>query len=152
MSDEVANLIPLIIIPIIALFVWSRLRRKGQLTLLKKQTLFIGFSAFYLTEIARNYYRPYIYRNEINDFHIADTIGNSLGTITAIFIILTMAGKSSAKDWKITLIIILGLIIYELLNFTSDTAVDVRDIAATLIFGCLSAFTYYILLKRNPRK
>lgn len=51
--------------------------------------LAIGLSAVLIYEfIARQIYRPYIYRNNINDFHLADTIGNSLGTIATIFVLI----------------------------------------------------------------
>ena len=43
----------------------------------------IGISALLIYEfIGRPIYRPYIYANKINDFHIADTLDNPLGTIT----------------------------------------------------------------------
>jgi len=40
---------------------------------------------FFLTEIGRNIYRPYIYSNNIDDYGIADSIGNSGGIIVQIF-------------------------------------------------------------------
>ena len=40
---------------------------------------------FFLTEIGRNIYRPYIYTNNIDDYGIADSIGNSGGIIVQIF-------------------------------------------------------------------
>jgi hypothetical protein len=44
--------------------------------------LIIGVCALIVHEfIAKPYYRPFIYSNHINDFHVADTLGNSLGTI-----------------------------------------------------------------------
>jgi len=47
----------------------------------------IGITALLIYEFAgRPYYRPWVYANSINDFHIADTLGNSLGAIAAIFI------------------------------------------------------------------
>ena len=43
---------------------------------------------FFLTEIGRNIYRPYIYTNNIDDYGIADSIGNSGGIIVQIFFML----------------------------------------------------------------
>ena len=55
----------------------------------RKVNLTIGLLAVLTLEfIARPIYRPYIYRNNINDFHIADTIGNTLGTLATIFILI----------------------------------------------------------------
>ncbi|GJQ63354.1 MAG: hypothetical protein SCALA702_24070 [Melioribacteraceae bacterium] len=86
----------------------------------------------------------------INDYFIADTIGNSFGTVTAIFMILTLSGKGDKSDWKIFAIIIPGLLLYELLNLTGKTAVDINDMIATIIFSNISAFIYYYLLKKYP--
>lgn len=60
----------------------------GHYTKLKKTTLTIGASAFLLTEIARSFYRPYIYANDITYWVVADTIGNSLGTVDVIVTIM----------------------------------------------------------------
>ena len=101
-----------------------------------------------ITELGRSFYRPYIYANKIDDYFIADTIGNSFGTVTAIFMILTLSGNGTSKDWNIVLIIIAGLIIYELLNLTGKTAIDVNDMIATVVFGTISVLIYFFLLKK----
>ena len=44
--------------------------------------------SFVLTEIGRHLYRPYIYNNKINDFGIADSIGNSGGIIGLLLFLL----------------------------------------------------------------
>ena len=142
------NYIPFILIPIIYWGVLHHLKKKNNLTSLKKITLLIGVSAFLITELGRSFYRPYIYANKIDDYFIADTIGNSFGTVTAIFMILTLSGKGTSKDWKIVFIIIAGLIIYEFLNLTGKTAIDVNDIIATVVFGTISVLIYFFLLKK----
>ena len=105
-------------------------------------------TAYAVTELGRSFYRPYIYANKIDDYFIADTIGNSFGTMTAIFIILTLSGKGTKKDWNIVVMIIAGLLFYELLNLTGKTAIDINDMIATVIFGTLSALIYNFLLKK----
>ena len=144
--------IPFILIPFIYWGIIHFLKKKNDFTALKKQTLFIGMSAYFITEMARSFYRPYIYSHRIDDFLIADTIGNSFGTMTAIFIILTLSGKGTHKDWKIVLMIIAGLLFYELLNLTGKTAIDTNDMIATLIFGTISALIYFLLLKKYDSK
>ena len=146
------NYIPFILIPFICWGILHYLKKKDELTPLKKRTLFIGITAFAITELGRSFYRPYIYSNKIDDFFIADTIGNSFGTMTAIFMILTLSGKGTNKDWKIVLIITAGLLIYELLNLTGKTAIDINDMIATLIFGTISALIYFILLRKYGEK
>ena len=123
------------------------LKKKKEYTSLKKATLFICIIAFFLTETARNFYRPYIYKKEIFDYYISDTIGNSLGTVTAVFMILTLVGKGHRQDWKIIVIVILGLIGYELLNIVSSHPFDFKDVLATIIFGGMSFALYFYLLK-----
>ena len=142
------NYIPFILIPIIYWGVLHHLKKKNNLTSLKKITLLIGVSAFLITELGRSFYRPYIYANKIDDYFIADTIGNSFGTVTAIFMILTLSGKGTSKDWNIVFIIIAGLIIYEFLNLTGKTAIDVNDIIATVVFGTISVLIYFFLVKK----
>lgn len=142
------NYIPFILIPIIYWGVLHHLKKKDKLTSLKKITLLIAIVAFSITELGRSFYRPYIYANKIDDYFIADTIGNSFGTVTAIFMILTLSGNGTNKDWKIVITIIVGLIIYELLNLTGKIPIDVNDIIATVIFGTISALIYFVLLKK----
>lgn len=144
-----ANYIPLILIPFIAWGVRRHLTAKGDYSSLKKTTLGIGISAYFLTEMARSFYRPYIYANNINDWVIADTIGNSLGTITAIFMILTMSGRGTKWDWRLVGMVILGLIGYEMLNLGNNHPFDINDVIATIIFGGVSAIVYAKILARH---
>ena len=142
------NYIPFILIPFIYWGVSHHLKKKDNLTSLKKITLFIGITAYSITELGRSFYRPYIYANKIDDYFVADTIGNSFGTLTAVFMILTLSGKGTNKDWNIVFIIIAGLLVYELLNLTGKTSVDINDMIATIIFGIISVLIYSFLLKK----
>jgi hypothetical protein len=72
--------------------------------------------------------------------------------MTAIFMILTLSGKGTNKDWIIVFIIIAGLLFYELLNLTGKTAIDVNDMIATVVFGTISAITYFFLLRKYGTK
>ena len=142
------NYIPFILIPLVSWGIYHYLKKKNDFTPFKKITLIIGMIAYAVTELGRSFYRPYIYANKIDDYFIADTIGNSFGTMTAIFIILTLSGKGTKKDWNIVVMIIAGLLFYELLNLTGKTAIDINDMIATVIFGTLSALIYNFLLKK----
>lgn len=146
------NYIPFILIPFICWGVLHYLKKNNNLTSLNKRTLFIAITAFSITELGRSFYRPYIYENKIEDFLIADTIGNSFGTITAIFMILTLSGKGTNKDWNIVFIIIAGLLVYELLNLTGKIAIDINDMIATVVFGTISALIYFFLLRKYGEK
>ncbi len=134
--------IPFFLIPFIAWGVRRYLIKHGGYITLKKITLAIGASAFFLTEMARSFYRPWIYANDIDDWVVADTIGNSLGTVTAVFMILTMSGRGTSWDWRLVGIVIVGLIAYEMLNLFGDHPFDRNDVIATLIFGFISIVVY----------
>ena len=125
------------------------LKKTGRFNHLRKRTLLISVFAFTLTEIGRSFYRPFIYANKVNDFFIADTIGNSLGTITAIFFLLTIVGKENSKDFYLIFTVTVGLILYEGSNILFNYQVDINDIISTILFGFVSALIYWRLLKRK---
>lgn len=108
---------------------------------------------FFITEIGRKIYRPFIYSNDIFDYWIADTIGNFTGTIAIVF--FDFAGVNPKyKQGRIFLIIItLGLIVYELLQyFLPRSILDWRDMIATLIAGLISWGIYELLFKKLKEK
>lgn len=136
-------------IPIVGWGIRRYLIAHSAYTTLKKITLRIGISAFFITEMARSFYRPYIYANDINDWVVADTVGNSFGTVTAIFMILTMVGRGTSRDWRLVGMVIMGLIGYEMLNLLGDYPFDLNDVLATIVFGGISIFVYAAILARH---
>ena len=149
-SELLKELVPFIFIPILGWVTLYYLKKSGKINLLRKTTLLIALIAFLLTELGRSFYRPFIYANNINDYFIADTIGNSLGTATAIFFILTISGKGNSKDFILILIIVLGLLLYEASNLLFNYPVDIHDMISTVIFGIISGLLYWRLLKKSP--
>ena len=139
--------IPFILLPLVYWGVKRLLIRRNKYSKLKKWTLGIGLASWFITEMVRSFIRPYVYQNNINDFFISDTIGNSTGTITAIFMILTLVGKSNKKDYRLILMIVIGLIGYESMSLASGF--DLRDVYATIIFGIISFGWYYLLLQKH---
>lgn len=147
--ENMENYVPFVLIPFIGWGVRRFLKKKNDWTPLKKRTFSLGIVAYFLTEMGRSFYRPFIYANDIDDAFVADTIGNSLGTVTAIFMILTMAGKGTSQDWRIVGIMITGLLGYEYLSSLTGSQLDLNDIFATLVFGALSALIYSRILKKH---
>lgn len=125
------------------------LKKKNDFSALKKITLCVGLAAFFITEMTRSFWRPYVYKNDIFDYYFSDTIGNSFGTIAAIFMLLTLVGKGKKEDWKLVCLIIVGLIVYEFLGY--PLRFDVNDVIATMIFGVVSLVSYFILLNRHGK-
>jgi hypothetical protein len=103
----------------------------------------IGISALLVYElVARPYYRPFIYRNNIQDFHIADTIGNSLGTIATIFILIGILGRGKIQNLLLIKIITVSVMLYELAHPLLGKPIDPWDIVATIISGGISLVLY----------
>ena len=148
MQKHLDNYIPFVLVPFIGWGVRHYLIARRDYSSLKKITLGIGITAWFLTEMARSFYRPYIYAHDINDWVIADTIGNSVGTVTAVFMIPTMSGRGTSWDWRLVGMVISGLLGYDLLNLVNDRPLDINDVLATLIFGGISAVTYAGILAR----
>jgi len=127
------------------------IEKKRIFTVDKKRIAFflIFIFMFFLTEMGRKIYRPYIYSNDIFDYWIADTIGNLTGTIAIIF--FDFAGVNPRhKQGRIFLVIItLGLIVYELLQYFSPRSImDWRDMIATGIAGLISWGIYEFLFAK----
>ncbi|MGB5462830.1 MAG: hypothetical protein WBM92_05650 [Aureibaculum sp.] len=103
---------------------------------------------FFLTEIGRNIYRPYIYTNNIDDYGIADSIGNSGGIIVQIFFMLAILNSPRKKVFRVIGFVVIGYIIYEILQpYLPRGVFDWKDIYGTLIGGVISLFILFILKK-----
>ena len=111
--------------------------------------LAIGLSAVLIYEfIARPLYRPYIYRNNIDDFHLADTIGNTLGTIATVFVIIGFIGQGRAQHLFLMKTIIISVVLYEIAHPLLGKPADVWDIIATLLTGGLCILLYRMIHQR----
>ncbi len=105
--------------------------------------LAIGFSAVVIYEfLARPIYRPFIYKNNINDFHLADTIGNSLGTLATVFVLIGLIGQGRAQNLFLIKTITISVILYELAHPLLGKTIDPWDILATLLTGGLCLILY----------
>jgi VanZ family protein len=103
---------------------------------------------FFLTEIGRNIYRPYIYTNNIDDYGIADSIGNSGGIIVQIFFMLTILNSPRKKVFRVIGFIVIGYILYEILQpYLPRGVFDWKDIYGTLIGGVISLFVWLFVKK-----
>lgn len=107
----------------------------------------IGLAAVLVYEfLARPYYRPYIYKNNINDFHIADTLGNSLGTIATIFGFLFLLGGEKRRDQFLIKTITLSVVIYEISHPLLGKPIDPWDAFATILTGGFCYLMYRLII------
>jgi len=114
--------------------------------------LTIGLSAVLIYEfIARPMYRPYIYRNNINDFHIADTIGNTLGTVAAIFVSIGFIGQGTTHLFLMRTIIV-SVVLYETAQPLLGKPIDPWDIVATVMTGGLCLILYKYIHPQSVNK
>jgi hypothetical protein len=98
--------------------------------------LLIGLSSLLFYEfVGRPYYRPYIYSNKFYDFHIADTLGNSFGTIAAIFIPIAVLTNNKTKAYSLIKLITATMVIYEIGQPLLGKPIDLWDILATILSG-----------------
>jgi hypothetical protein len=112
-------------------------------TIDRLRIIYLGFAVlfFFLTEIGRNIYRPFIYSNNINDYGIADSIGNSGGIIVQIFFMLAILNSQKKKVFRVIGFIVIGYILYEILQpYLPRGVFDWKDIYGTLIGGVISLF------------
>lgn len=111
--------------------------------------LVIGLSAVLIYEIARVTYRPYIYSNGINDFHVADTLGNSLGTIATVFVFLSILGRKISDDLFLLRTVVISVFVYELAHPLLGKQIDIWDLIATIVGGILCEIIYKWIHKRE---
>ena len=109
--------------------------------------------SFGLTEIGRYIYRPFIYENNINDYGIADSMGNLGGIIVQIFFGLTIFNSTRIKGLRLIAFFILGYILYEIAQlFLPKGVFDWKDIYGTIIGGLIGLLLFLLLhtvIKRN---
>jgi len=112
--------------------------------------------SFALTEIGRYIYRPYIYENNINDFGIADSMGNLGGIVVQIFFGLSFFNPGKKKGIYLITFFVVGYIVYEILQpYLPKGTFDWRDIYGTLIGAVFSLLLFLLIhalmgIKKNP--
>ena len=109
--------------------------------------------SFLITEAGRFVYRPFIYENHINDFGIADSIGNSGGILVQIFLGLAILNSPFKKGFRLIGLFVVGYIAYEILQpYLPKGTFDWLDIYGTLIGGVIGLIIYVLInnvAKRN---
>ena len=99
----------------------------------------VFLSAFVLTELGRFVYRPYVYRSGLDDFGIADTMGNSLGVVTQIFCLLAVMHSNWRQGIRVIAFATCGYIAYEFMQLVLPRGTfDMKDVIATLAGGVVS--------------
>ena len=102
--------------------------------------------ALFLTEAGRFIYRPYIYRNDINDFGIADSMGNLGGIVVQIFFSLAILNSQRRKAFNVIGFLVAGYILYEIIQpYLPKGVFDWKDVYGTVIGGFVSVVVLLLL-------
>jgi hypothetical protein len=110
----------------------------------------IGISALLIYEfIGRPIYRPYIYNNKINDFHIADTLGNTFGTLPTIFFLIAILSNDTTKGNYLIKLGTFSVVVFELAHPLLGKPIDIWDIIATIMTGLISYLIYNNIFKNR---
>ena len=122
--------------------------KKWRLTKYKAINFAIGISALLIYEfVGRPIYRPYIYDNKINDFHIADTLGNTFGTLPTIFFLIAILSNDTTKGNYLIKLGTFSVVVFELAHPLLGKPIDIWDIIATILTGVVSYLVYNSLFK-----
>ena len=101
--------------------------------------LVITILFFILTEVGRKIYRPYIYSNKLEDFGIADSIGNLGGIFVQIYFSLAILNSPKKKGFNVIGFIVVGYIVYEIIQpYLPRGVFDWKDVYGTIIGGVIS--------------
>jgi hypothetical protein len=88
--------------------------KNWRFTKYKLINLLIGSGSLLIYEfMARPYYRPYIYRNKINDLHLAGALGNTLGTLATVFILVSLLSRGKERGKYLIRTATIVLVLYE---------------------------------------
>ncbi len=102
--------------------------------------------AFLLTEAGRSVYRPYVYGNGINDFGIADSMGNLGGIVVQIFFSLALLNSQKKKAFNVIGFLVAGYILYEIVQpYLPKGVFDWKDIYGTIIGGFVAVMLLLLL-------
>jgi glycopeptide antibiotics resistance protein len=114
--------------------------------------LFFFITTFFLTEAGRYIYRPYVYENGINDFGIADSMGNLGGIVVQIFFGMMIINPFFKKGVRLIIFFVVGYIVYEILQpYLPKGTFDWLDVYGTLVGG-LIAFGIFSLIHLFHKK
>ena len=124
--------------------IYIKLSKKQRIGFLLLSVLFVLCAA-----LMNLLYRPYIYENNIFDFHIADSNSNFFAVPAAICFWLSIEKSTTLSRLMYSpLYVSVGFVLYEFIGLTYD----VYDILATIISGCICFIVICFIIKRENRE
>ncbi len=119
--------------------------------------LLLGIAAFGVTEFGRYIYRPHVRQNNLNDFGLADSIGNLGGICVQIFLGLAFFNATRVQSYRLAVFFAVGYIVYEFVQpYLPKGVFDWKDIYGTVIGFVLSflliSVVWHVVGSSNDRK
>ncbi len=115
--------------------------------------LCVAALAFFVTEFGRFVYRPYVRRNDISDFGLADSIGNLGGIVVQIFITVAAMNSTKKQSFRIASLLAVGYVAYEFLQPVLPKGVfDWKDVYGTMVGMGLSFAILWIIWRILPEE
>mgnify|MGYP001815835438 CR=1 FL=1 len=113
----------------------------------------VAVAAFILTEVGRSVYRPFIYENSIDDFGIADSMGNLGGIVVQIYASLAIINARGRKALNVIGFLVAGYILYEFLQLVLPKGVfDWKDIYGTIVGAIASTLLLLVIVRLVSKK
>ena len=110
--------------------------------------IIIAITMFLITEFWRHLYRPFVYKNEINDYGLADSIGNLGGIIVQIYFTLAILNSPKKQGYRVIGLIVIGYTLYEIVQpYLPRGVFDWKDIYGNIIGGFISIFIWFTINK-----
>ena len=98
--------------------------------------------------------RPYLLKNHITKFGIADSLPNFLAPVIFIFAFIVLFNpKENKRVLRMSITAVIGLTLYEFVQvFMPERTFDIKDIIASIMGGLFSYYLYKLLNKISAGK
>jgi hypothetical protein len=110
----------------------------------RKNALLISFSLFIIGILLSNTYRPYIYNNNIFDYHLADTIGSWICIPSASLFFCAVSKKYNFIQY-----IGISFIAFFIYEFAGFGTFDYYDIIALFLSTGITYLIYFVYKKNH---
>jgi len=113
---------------------------------MRKGFIYLGIIIGVIGLLLSIFYRPFVYKNNINDFHFADTLGSLFCVPSTVF--FTYGLNNKMKFTKLLFLNVLVWIVYEIPS-SLEYGIDTYDYVAIFIGAILTYLSFRFILFKN---